>query len=513
MIINEELRLSVLLNQIAHDTADYNDKGKLMNELDNQCGELSRRVEYLQIQLELVQQLMNGSNIAECLLRYRTTLMQCFEEQKQIIHGFIKERTGYWDNNDVYHALTTKKDREQYMVLVDIRLLDEIIPFLNFSPIDGNYPELLKSIQNAIEANTKKATDIFEEKIKVNERHQDIILDIGMKRWAIVHRMVDLDPFLQACVSGDTTQLSKLVASQSTSTALVRLFVPASFALFQIQEAVMEGQQDRYYGLHLVVRYGHIAAARLLLQARYPVNQRTMEGTSALQIACKIGDKAMVALLLEQPDTKIDQKGPAGRTALHYAAYNGHVAIVNMLLERGASALCADEHGQTPLHDATRRIIDWSAGFTLSVDTALQQQEKIVELLMNASKRKGELQKLLACTNLAQETAEQSALFMQQPTLHVLLTDNKLDLNDAEKNLFQQASSIHQCRVLFNEILANNLQRLTPLLGAETEIDLATLHDHYMPTSGTMQLTNELAERYEHITALRSTFRPPKFRT
>ena len=221
----------------------------------------------------------------------------------------------------------------------------------------------------------------------------------------------------------------------------------------------------------------------------------------------------MVALLLEQPDTKIDQKGPAGRTALHYAAYNGHVAIVNMLLERGASALCADEHGQTPLHDATRRIIDWSAGFTLSVDTALQQQEKIVELLMNASKRKGELQKLLACTNLAQETAEQSALFMQQPTLHVLLTDNKLDLNDAEKNLFQQASSIHQCRVLFNEILANNLQRLTPLLGAETEIDLATLHDHYMPTSGTMQLTNELAERYEHITALRSTFRPPKFRT
>src|SRR3569623_1411192 len=60
------------------------------------------------------------------------------------------------------------------------------------------------------------------------------------------------------------------------------------------------------------------------------IDQRNHEGASALHIAVRRGDVAIVNTLLDR-GANIYQRNNDGANALHYAALNGLVAIVNIL--------------------------------------------------------------------------------------------------------------------------------------------------------------------------------------
>ena len=86
--------------------------------------------------------------------------------------------------------------------------------------------------------------------------------------------------------------------------------------------------------LHVATRSRNCAVMHVLLQrGAATIDERDVEGRTALHVAAGLGDKALVTLLVnEGADARLlDSRG---RLALYYAVEKGHYDVVEMLLDR-----------------------------------------------------------------------------------------------------------------------------------------------------------------------------------
>ena len=161
----------------------------------------------------------------------------------------------------------------------------------------------------------------------------------------------------------------------------------------QVQHYLDQGTDinypDSYNSQHTPLCYsilrGHLDVMQLLLTRKANVNQRTMMGDNALQVAIFEHNRhsrpieTIVGLLLkhgahfDEPqyenayrgneqalfqclrEASINQKDSNGYTVLHYAAAQGHLQIVKRLCQQGAELCISNNSKLTPLMVASRR--------------------------------------------------------------------------------------------------------------------------------------------------------------
>jgi ankyrin repeat protein len=92
----------------------------------------------------------------------------------------------------------------------------------------------------------------------------------------------------------------------------------------------------------------------LFLDNGADVNQRMVEGWSALHIAAGEGFTEIVELILGQKTTNVNIASDGADTPLHKAAERGHDEIVRLLLGKGADVNARNGKGRTPLTVAKR---------------------------------------------------------------------------------------------------------------------------------------------------------------
>uniref|UniRef100_A0A7N6BGH6 Ankyrin repeat domain 52 n=1 Tax=Anabas testudineus TaxID=64144 RepID=A0A7N6BGH6_ANATE len=99
--------------------------------------------------------------------------------------------------------------------------------------------------------------------------------------------------------------------------------------------------------------YGHCEALCLLCETLVSLDVRDIEGRTALHLAARRGFVSCVEVLLKHQASYTLKEHKHKWTALH--AVLGSEDCVSALLEHGASALCRDSQGRTPLHLAASR--------------------------------------------------------------------------------------------------------------------------------------------------------------
>jgi ankyrin repeat protein len=112
---------------------------------------------------------------------------------------------------------------------------------------------------------------------------------------------------------------------------------------------------DGFTALHLASFFGHLEAARLLLDRGATVSTTASNPmrVTPLHSAAAGGDGRIVTLLLERgADPNLRQSG--GYTALHAAAQNGDLEMVRSLIDHGANRGSRSNEGTTPAQTAAR---------------------------------------------------------------------------------------------------------------------------------------------------------------
>ncbi len=94
---------------------------------------------------------------------------------------------------------------------------------------------------------------------------------------------------------------------------------------------------------------------RLLLEHGAWVDDRDLEGTTALHNAAWRGNLDVVRYLIEQGASIDALMNGGGNTALHNAASTGNIEVVRALLDAGSQADCRTTWGATPLQWAARQ--------------------------------------------------------------------------------------------------------------------------------------------------------------
>lgn len=127
---------------------------------------------------------------------------------------------------------------------------------------------------------------------------------------------------------------------------------------------------DGFTPLHLACFFGHLEAARLLLEAgaNVGVPARNPMRVQPLHSAAASGQVEIVRELLARgADPNARQEG--GFVPIHAAAQNGDEALAGLLLEHGADPAVADESGKTAAdhareagHDAALEFLGPQAG-------------------------------------------------------------------------------------------------------------------------------------------------------
>jgi ankyrin repeat protein len=98
----------------------------------------------------------------------------------------------------------------------------------------------------------------------------------------------------------------------------------------------------------------HAEVVQLLLAAGASVGASDNDGWTALHLGTRAGPRAVVILLGAGADA--NAKGADGSTPLHCAVEYGNSAAVAVLLDHGASALCQNRWGVTPLQVAELEV-------------------------------------------------------------------------------------------------------------------------------------------------------------
>ncbi|OCL11403.1 ankyrin repeat protein, partial [Glonium stellatum] len=87
------------------------------------------------------------------------------------------------------------------------------------------------------------------------------------------------------------------------------------------------------------IKYGNMAAIKLLIRSRVNVNSPGNDGSSPVQCAAKSGDVQIMELLMRHgADVNALPSRNEGYTALHFAAEKGKIDMVRVLLDAGAHA-------------------------------------------------------------------------------------------------------------------------------------------------------------------------------
>ncbi len=105
---------------------------------------------------------------------------------------------------------------------------------------------------------------------------------------------------------------------------------------------------DGYTALHLAAFFGHVEAARVLLQhgAEVDAIARNPTKVTPLHSAAAIGSRELIVLLLDA-GARVNEKQKGGFTALQACALQGNVELVRLLLERGADPLLRADDGRS----------------------------------------------------------------------------------------------------------------------------------------------------------------------
>jgi ankyrin repeat protein len=149
---------------------------------------------------------------------------------------------------------------------------------------------------------------------------------------------------LSVVVAGTPDGLDFFDAAAVGNVGVVRSLLTADRA------SVDDRGPDGYTGLHLAAYFGQLEVARMLLGRGADPNAVTLNGARVTPlhsaVTAKHRDTASLLLALGASPNAV-QRG--GFTALHIAARDGDEAIVDMLLLRGADATRAGDDGKTSI--------------------------------------------------------------------------------------------------------------------------------------------------------------------
>lgn len=166
-----------------------------------------------------------------------------------------------------------------------------------------------------------------------NEKGEPAVLSaIYLGAWEIADFLIrsgaTLDLF-SAAAAGNSVILPALIAERGNA----NVFAP-----------------DGWTPLHLTAFFGHVDAARLLIEAGADVHAVSKNPTAntPLHAASTRGHLDVIELLLAN-GADVNRQGGGGYTPLHLAAGSRNPDTVAFLLERGADVNATDDQGNTPL--------------------------------------------------------------------------------------------------------------------------------------------------------------------
>jgi ankyrin repeat protein len=163
-----------------------------------------------------------------------------------------------------------------------------------------------------------------------------------------------MQPFYAAFRAGDRESANGLVAADPT----LAIFSAAIFGDFEEIEKLLAGNRslvnavspDGWFPLHLAAHFGHVDAARTLLNKGAQVNACSTNSSRNMPLhAAAAGRSLAVAKLLLDAGADSSARQHGGWTPLHAAAQNGDVAFARVLVEAGADVNARAENQQRPL--------------------------------------------------------------------------------------------------------------------------------------------------------------------
>jgi len=106
--------------------------------------------------------------------------------------------------------------------------------------------------------------------------------------------------------------------------------------------------------LHIACKNGDHAIVRVLVDSKANLEARERQGNTALQIACRKGDLEVTEFLVESK-AQLDCSNNEGKAALLTSCRCGNLEVARYMVEAGENAKVSDTNGYGPLHLLVQR--------------------------------------------------------------------------------------------------------------------------------------------------------------
>lgn len=184
---------------------------------------------------------------------------------------------------------------------------------------------------------------------------------------AAVTRLLDTDPTLVDAV--DEKGLNAFTVAKYSRRDEIAQLLRERGAKLDIHSAAMVGDEarvrallaqdpaaascfshDGWTPLHLAAFFGQMAAAKALIEAGAPVNERGTNPMANMPLhAAAAGRKVELVVLLIESGANVNARQNGGWTALHAAAQNGDASIAHVLIGAGADVKARADNQQNAL--------------------------------------------------------------------------------------------------------------------------------------------------------------------
>lgn len=163
-----------------------------------------------------------------------------------------------------------------------------------------------------------------------------------------------MQAFYEAFRAGDRERASSLVAADPT----LAIFAAAIFGdapeieklLTANRSLVTAVSPDGWFPLHLAAHFGHVDAARLLLNKGAQVNACSTNASRNVALhAAAAGRAQSVAKLLIDAGADVNARQGGGFAPLHSVAQGGDTEFARLLVDAGADVNVRAENQQRPL--------------------------------------------------------------------------------------------------------------------------------------------------------------------